>query len=200
MVADVPLKLRGELREGQLFIVDQLRIPNRVEVGRLAKPGDLHVIPAFVAAFADVERLMKVTDEMNHEPERQLLVGDARFGILEHGAEMGQRLQRVALGRRMIVYDAVHRDVVPGGGRLLPESTGRRAHLVGPVRCFVQALGTAEDLAHVRSREPAELGVGNGGNDSVPGLAPGKCRRWNQARRGGNEQPYFHRTGTHRLG
>ena len=75
----MPLQLRGELREGQLLLVDQLRIPNGVEVGRLAEPGDLHVVAALVAAFADVERLMKVADEMNDEAQRQLLVGEARL-------------------------------------------------------------------------------------------------------------------------
>ena len=48
---------------------------------------------------------MKVTDEMNHEPERQLLVqAMLASGSSEHGAEIGQRLQRVALGGRMDSY------------------------------------------------------------------------------------------------
>ena len=92
---------------------------------------------------------------------------------------MGERLERVALGRRMVVDDPVERHVVPGRRRLLPESAGRRAHLVGPVRGLVEALRPAEDLAHVRPREPAELRVGDGGDDSVPGLAPGERGRRN---------------------
>ena len=77
----MPLELGGELGERQLLIVDQLRIPHCVEVGRLAEPGDLHVVAPLVAAFADVERLVEVADQVNDEAQCKLLVGEARVRV-----------------------------------------------------------------------------------------------------------------------
>ena len=102
-VGDVSLELGGELGERQLLVVDQLRVPNCVEVGWLPEPGDLHVVAAFVAAFADVERLMKVADKMHHKAERELLVIPASVRILKRLAEAVERFERIALGRRMTV-------------------------------------------------------------------------------------------------
>jgi hypothetical protein len=71
----VPLELRRQFGEGQLLVVDQLRIPHCMEIGRLTEPSDLHVIAALVAAFADVKRLMEVADQVDDEAKRELLVG-----------------------------------------------------------------------------------------------------------------------------
>ena len=41
---------------------------------------------------------------------------------------------------------------------------------------FIEAFALPENLLNMRPGQPAELGVGNCGYDSMPRLAPGKCR------------------------
>ncbi len=117
---------------------------------------------------------MEVADEVDDEAQRELLVGKARARILERAPEAAERLERVAFGRGMIVGDPVERDVMPRSRGLLPERLRGRAHVVGPVRGLVEALGTAEKLANVRPRQPGQLRIGDRGHDPVAGLAPGQ--------------------------
>ena len=135
---------------------------------------------------------MEVADEMDDEAQRDLLVGEARVGVLEHLAEAVERLERIAFGRRMVVDDPVERHIMPRRRGLLPEVAGRRAHLVGPVGGLVEALARPEDLLDMGAGEAAQLRVGDRGDDPVAGLAPGEGGRRDQ-RRGsgsGNEQGY----------
>src|SRR5206468_8498626 len=106
-------ELGREFREGQLLLIDDRRIPGRVEVGRLAEPRNLHIVAALVAALARVEWLVEVADEMNDEAQRKLLVGAACVWIFERGAELGECLERVALRRRMVVGNPVDRHIMP---------------------------------------------------------------------------------------
>ena len=178
--AGVPLELGREFGEGKLLVVDQLQIPHRMKVGRLAEPAHLDLVGAAVAAFADVERLVEVADEVDDEAQRELLVRKARFGILKDRAEMAERLQRIAFARRMVVDDPVERHIMPRRRGLLPERRRVGAHLVRPGRRLVEALGAAENFLHMRTRKPAELGVGDCRNHAVPGLAPGEGGRWRE--------------------
>src|SRR4051812_41082723 len=74
-----------------------------------------------------------------------------------------QRGDRVALRRRRVVFAAGDGDIMPGGGSLLPERVRVGAHVVGPGRGFVEALG-AEQQPDVGARLGAEAAVGDGGD------------------------------------
>ena len=120
---------------------------------------------------------MKVADDMDDEAQRGLLVGKARVRVLQRLAEAGERFERVALGRRMVVDDPVERDVMPRGRGLLPEVAGRGAHFVRPVRGLVEALPRPEYLLDMRASESAELRIGDGGDNAVAGLSPRESGR-----------------------
>src|SRR6185369_12758250 len=71
----VPLELCRKLGERQLFIVGYAGIPDDVEVARLAEEGDGDLAPALVAGPADMERLMKVANQVDDPAKGGLLVG-----------------------------------------------------------------------------------------------------------------------------
>src|SRR5262249_20602888 len=155
LVTDVSFELGRELGEGQLFLVNQLGIPDGMKVRRLSEPGDLHVIATLVAALACMKRLMEVADKVNDEAQSELLVGKVRLRILKHRAKMIERFDRVTLRRRVVVNAPVERHIMPWSRSLFPEQAGRRAHLIGPVRSFVQAFRATENFTYMRPRKTA---------------------------------------------
>ena len=115
---------------------------------------------------------MKVADQMDDEAQRLLPVGAAGLGVLEYRCEPVERLECIAFRRRAIIDDAVEVHVVPRHRGLLPELARRRAHFVGPVGGFVEALAGPEDLLDLGAGEARKLSIGDRRNDAVPGLAP----------------------------
>src|SRR5258708_2023923 len=72
----------GELRKRELLRLDDLLVPDRVQVGALAEPGHLDVVAAAIVTPPDVERLVHVAHEMNEEAKRLDLLARLRPGAL----------------------------------------------------------------------------------------------------------------------
>src|SRR3569623_1309112 len=130
-----------------------------MQVRRLTEIGLLHFVAPAVAAFADVQRLVKVADDVDDEAKRRLLVGEAGRRVLKYLAKVLQGLERVALTWRLVVDDSVERDEVPGRRRLLPVFRGVGSHLVRPVGGIDEVLAGPEALADVCQGEAAKLGL-----------------------------------------
>ena len=162
------------LREGQLLLVHQCGIPNGMKVEVAPEPLHFHFVAAPVAAFADVERLVKVADQVDDEAKCGLLLGKGGPRIAKDIAIMVQRLKRIAFRRRMIVDDPVQRHIMPGRGRLLPKWRRVRTHLVRPVGGFIEAFPSSEDFLDVCSRESPELRFRDGRYDPMACLAQAK--------------------------
>src|SRR5579864_950191 len=163
----------GELRERELLRLDDLLVPDRVQVGALAEPGHLDGVAAAIVAPPDVQRLVHVAHEMNEETQRLDLLARLRARVLQHPGEAPDRLHDVAAGalrRRLVALVVLKADEVPGHG-LVPGRIG--ADLVRPGGGLDEALRT-EDGGHPPRRRLGEMALRDAPHHPVAGRSPGE--------------------------
>jgi len=172
---DLRGKPGGHFRAGELLAVDHRAVPHGVQIALHAEVANADGVAAAVGGVADVQRLVQIADDVDRETQRELAVGGRGGLVLQRCREPRERGHRIAFGRRADVGVGLalgHRHAMPGAGGLAPELLGTRGHDIRPGRGFGQALVT-EDAANGRLSVAAQIALGEGAGDAVPGLAPG---------------------------
>jgi hypothetical protein len=137
--------------------LDEVDIPDAVDVRAPVEEANLRVVATTVAAIADVERLVQVLHQVEGQPERELAFRAWTGAIGEDAAEFlelrdhATRL-KVAVLRR--VSGSIDRDI-----HIVPRPGARRctAMIIGPGRGIGEGLTRFEQLLNGRA--------GGGGED-----------------------------------
>jgi hypothetical protein len=163
------------MEQGRLVLVpvlEQSGVPDPVQVRALAEELELEVVPAPVAAVADVKRLVYVLHEVDEEPERPLPIGARGVAGGQEAAKLGDlRNNAAGLGAEAGVEARLgdrHVDVMPGA------ALGEVAVvLVGPGRGVGERLARFEQLADRGARGRGQPRFGQPGRNAMPHPAPG---------------------------
>src|SRR5262245_40217464 len=161
----------GKLGETQLFRLNELLIPDFVQVARCAKPLHLDRVPALIVAPPHMQRLVDVTNEMHQELHGNDFLWWRSVWGTEHPCQTLDGFHHIArgiLGRRLVGFVIPDIHIMPGSG-MVPRRIS--ADFVRPGTDLSQALWAEQGLELVTGLG-REMLFGNASNDTVPDRAP----------------------------